>query len=72
MRHGVKIDYQNQKVSLRGKDGGEMHFWGTNNIKEISSISLMAARKLIRKGHEAYLRYMIEDKKGEKSLRIFS
>jgi len=63
VRHGAKIDCQKQRVSLKGKDEGKVYFWGAHNSMEIPVMSLMAARKLIRKAHEAYLYYMIEDKK---------
>ena len=63
MKHGAKIDCQRQRVSLKGKDGGKVYIWGTHSTKEIPIISLMAIGKLIRKGHDAYLCYVTEDKK---------
>jgi len=42
-----------------------MHFQGNNSSKECPIISLMATKKLVRQGCEAYLCCVTEDTKKE-------
>ena len=63
-KHGAKIDCQKKRVTLKGKGGGKMYFWGDNSSTECSVISLMAVRRLIRQGCVAYLFGVTKDKEG--------
>ena len=67
-RHGANIDCQKQKVSLKGKGGGKIYFWGKNSKTESPVISLMAARKLVWQGCVAYLCCITKDGKEEVKL----
>jgi len=62
-KHGVKIDCQKQRVSLKGKGGRKIYFWGENSQAECSVISLSAVQKLVRQGCEAYLCCIMKDRK---------
>ena len=67
-KHGAKIDCQKQGVTLKGKGGGRMYFWGDNSSTECPVISLMAVRRLIRQGCVVYLCSITKDKKEDVKL----
>ena len=61
----AKIDFQKQRVSLKGKRGGKIYFRGKNSSKECSVISLIEIKNLVRQGCKAYQCCVTEDGKRE-------
>ena len=52
-------------VTLQGPDGQKIVFEEERNVISNCIISVMAARKMIKKRCEAYLAYVLETKKGD-------
>jgi len=61
-KHGVTIDYQRQKVTLRNKKGEKMNIWGTNSNKECSFMSALSIGKSLRQGCTVFLCFISEVK----------
>ena len=55
-------------MSLKGKRGGKIYFWGDNRRTEYPVISFITARKLARQGCVVYLSCVTEDRKEEVKL----
>jgi hypothetical protein len=60
-RHDVKLECRLKEVTLRQPDGKEVVMYGISNSLR-NHISFMEAKKLVRKGCEAYLIYAMEKK----------
>ena len=62
------VDYRMKRVTLRTLSGEEVTFIGERSNHLSNVISVATARKMVRKGCEAYLAYVIDTKKAEHSL----
>jgi hypothetical protein len=60
-RHNAKLECRLKEVTLRQSDGKEVVMYGISNALH-NHISFMQAKRLIRKGCEAYLIYALDKK----------
>ena len=67
-RHQVVVDFRMKRVTLRTPSGEEVTFMGERPNHLSNVISAAIARKMVRKGCEAYLAYVIDTKKAKPSL----
>ena len=67
-RHQVMVDCRMKRVTLRTPNEDELTFIGekTNHLSNV--ISAATARKMVRKGYEAYLAYVIDMVKARPSV----
>ena len=59
-RHQVMVDYRMKRVTLRTPNEDEVTFIGERSNHLSNVISAATARKMVRKGCEAYLAYVID------------
>ena len=62
------VDCRMKRVTLRTLSGEEVSFIGDKLNPLYNVISAITARKMVRKGGEAYLAYVIDTKRAKSSL----
>ena len=67
-RHQVVVDCRMKRLTLKTLSGEEVTFIGERSNHLSNVISAATARTMVRKGCEAYLAYVIDNKKVEPSL----
>ena len=67
-RHQVVVDCRMKRVTLRTPSGEEVTFISERSNHLSNVISATTARTIVQKGCEAYLAYVIDTKKAERSL----
>ena len=67
-RHQVMVDCRMKRVTLRTSNEDEITFIGERSSHLSNVISAATARKLVRKGCEAYLAYVIDTVKARLSV----
>ena len=67
-RHRVIVDYRRKRVTLRTPNDDEVIFIGERSNHLSNVISAAIARKMVQKGCEAYLAYVIDTVKARLSV----
>ena len=67
-RHQVMVDCRMKRVTLRTPNDNEVIFIGERSNHLSNVISAAIARKMVRKGCEAYLAYVIDTVKARPSV----
>ena len=67
-RHQVMVDCRTKRVTLRTTNEDEVTFIGERSTHFSNVISVATARKMVRKGCEAYLAYVIDTVKARPSI----
>ena len=67
-RHQVMVDCRMKRVTLRTPNDNEVIFIGERSNHLSNVISTAIARKMVRKGCEAYLAYVIDTVKARPSV----
>ena len=65
------VNYYKKKVEFQMPDGGKVVFRGERSSEHYSMVSAITARRMMRKGCEAFLAYVIDtEKEGQKLDRL--
>ena len=67
-QHQVVVDCRMKRVTLRTPSGEEVTFISERSNPLSNVISVTTVRTMVRKGCEAYLAYVIDEKRAESSL----
>ena len=67
-RHQVVVDCRMKRLALRTPSGEEVIFISERSNPLSNVISATTVRRMVQKGYEAYLAYVIDKKRVESSL----